>query len=87
MVVFWRPADLHGGHGNPKLAFTETVGIFAPPTIDLALAAALTKAFFAAGEDQGCSEAAEAAAIPLAVGSPWCWPMRRNQGVLDRILG
>ncbi len=52
--------------GNPKLAFTESVGVFASPKLEPALANRLTQAFMAAGSDmsvQGMAEAANSAQI------------------------
>ena len=37
--------------GNPKLAYTESIGVFASPKLDPALANRLTQAFMAAGSD------------------------------------
>jgi tripartite-type tricarboxylate transporter receptor subunit TctC len=71
-----RNAMLHGAPtfaevtGNPMLAFTESVGVLASPKLDPALAARLTKAFMAAGNDLDLQGMAEAANIPLAINGP-----------------
>jgi tripartite-type tricarboxylate transporter receptor subunit TctC len=73
---------------NPKLAFTESIGVFASPKLDPALANRLTKAFMAAGGDISVQGMAEAANIPLAVSGPEILTetMARNEGVLKRVL-
>ena len=75
--------------GNPKLAFTESIGAFASPKIDPALAGFLTKALVAAGEDEATVDQAEAADLPLAINGPdvLVGTLKRNEGVLQRILG
>jgi tripartite-type tricarboxylate transporter receptor subunit TctC len=74
--------------GNPKLAFTESIGVFGAPNLDPALADRLTKAFMAAGSDMSVQGMAEAANIPLAVSGPdtLTETMERNEGVLKRVL-
>ena len=75
--------------GNAKLAFTESIGAFASPKLDPALAARLTKAFTAAGNDMDVQGTAEAGNIPLAVNGPevLAETMKRNEEVLKRVLG
>jgi len=75
--------------GNPKLAYTESIGVFASPKLDPALANRLTKAFMAAGSDMSVQGMAEAANIPLAVSGPEILTetMARNEGVLKHVLG
>jgi tripartite-type tricarboxylate transporter receptor subunit TctC len=75
--------------GNPKLAFTESVGAFASPKIDPAVAALLTKAFLAVGENGDVIDRAEAEDLPLSIGGPEVLvdTMKRNESVLQRILG
>jgi len=75
--------------GNAKLAFTESIGVFASPKLDPALAARLTKAFMAAGNDMDVQGTAEAGNIPLAVNGPevLAETMKRNEEVLKRVLG
>ena len=75
--------------GNAKLAFTESIGVFASPKLDSALAARLTKAFTAAGNDMDVQGMAEAGDIPLAVNGPevLAETMKRNEEVLKRVLG
>jgi tripartite-type tricarboxylate transporter receptor subunit TctC len=75
--------------GNPKLAFTESIGAFASPKIDPAAAAFLMKALVAAGEDEATVDQAEAADLPLAINGPdvLVGTLKRNEGVLQRILG
>jgi len=73
---------------KPKLAFTESVGVFAPPR-ERTLAARLTAAFIAAGDDPDVLDRAEAANLPLAIRGPdiVVETMKRNRRVLQRILG
>jgi len=75
--------------GNPKLAFTESIGVFASPNLAPALAARLTKAFMSAGNDMTVGSMAEAANIPLAVDGPEILveTMKRNDRVLSELLG
>jgi len=75
--------------GNPKLAFTECLGVFAAPKIDAAVAAGLTKAFMVAGQEPDVLNGAEAAMLPLAISGPeiLAETMQRNEGVLSLILG
>ena len=75
--------------GNPKLAFTESVGVFASPKLAPAAAAELTNAFIAAGNDLDVADRVEAENIPLAVNGPEILieTMKRNERVLRRILG
>ena len=59
--------------GNAKLAFTESIGVFASPKLDPALAARLTKAFMAAGNDmdvQGIGGGGEHSARGQRAGGP-----------------
>jgi tripartite-type tricarboxylate transporter receptor subunit TctC len=74
--------------GKPKLAFAESVGVFAPPR-ERTLAARLTAAFIAAGDDPDVLDRAEAANLPLAIRGPdiVVETMKRNRRVLQRILG
>jgi tripartite-type tricarboxylate transporter receptor subunit TctC len=74
--------------GNPKLAFTESLGVFASPKLEAAQAARVTKAFIAAGDDTDVLDRAEAANLPLAINGPDVLidTMERNQRVLRRIL-
>jgi len=74
--------------GNRKLAFTESIGVLGAPKLDPALAARLTQAFIAAGQDPDVIDRAESAALPLAVGGPDVLgeTMKRNARVLERIL-
>ena len=75
--------------GNPKLAFTESIGVLASPKLAPDLAAGLTQAFLAVDQDADVQAQAEAANIPLAVNGPEVLveTMKRNDRVLDRILG
>ncbi|HEY8015260.1 MAG TPA: hypothetical protein VIE35_05490, partial [Dongiaceae bacterium] len=75
--------------GNPKLAFTESIGVFASPKLDPALATRLTKAFMVAGNDTDVLGMAEAGNIPLAVNGPevLAETMKRNEEVLAQVLG
>ncbi len=74
--------------GNPKLAFTESLGVFAPPR-ERGIAGRLTKAFVAAGDDPDVLDQAEAANLPLAIRGPdiLVETMRHNRRILQRILG
>ena len=73
---------------NPKLAFTESFGLFGPPKMDSAVAARLTKALVAAGQSQEVIDGAEAANIPLAVSGPevLAETLERSQRVLEEIM-
>jgi len=75
--------------GNAKLAFTESIGVFASPKLDPALATRLTKAFMVAGNDTDVLGMAEAGNIPLAVNGPevLAETMKRNEEVLANVLG
>ena len=75
--------------GNPKLAFTESIGVLASPKLAPDLAAGLTQAFLAVDQDADVQAQAEAANIPLAMNGPEVLveTMKRNDRVLDRILG
>ena len=75
--------------GNPKLAFTESIGVLGSPKLDPDLTARLTQAFLAVGQDPEVLGRAEAANIPLAMNGPefLTETMERNSRVLDRILG
>jgi tripartite-type tricarboxylate transporter receptor subunit TctC len=75
--------------GNPKLAFTESFGIFGPPKMEPGMAARLTKALVAAGQNRAVADGAEAANIPLAVSGPevLAETLERNQRVLEGLLG
>jgi len=75
--------------GDPKLAFTDSIGVFGPPQMDSGLAARLTNAFILAGGDQGVQDQAEAENIPLVLNRApvLLATMQRNQRVLQRILG
>lgn len=75
--------------GNPKLAFTESIGVLGSPKLDPDLAARLTKAFLAVEQDPDVLDQAEAANIPLSINGPEILTatMQRNSRVLDRILG
>jgi tripartite-type tricarboxylate transporter receptor subunit TctC len=74
--------------GNPKLAFTESVGIFASPKLAPAVAVDLTQAFISAGNDLDVADRAEAENIPLAINGPEILieTMKRNERVLRRNL-
>jgi tripartite-type tricarboxylate transporter receptor subunit TctC len=74
--------------GQPKMAFTESVGVFATPKLAPAIAADLTNAFIAAGNDLDVADRVEAANIPLAINGPdvLVETMKRNDRVLRRIL-
>ncbi len=56
--------------GNPKPAFTESVGVFASPKLDPAARRRLTNAFIAAGNDLDVVDRVEAENIPLAINRP-----------------
>ncbi len=75
--------------GNPKFAFTESVGVFAAPKLAPAIAADLTNAFIAAGNDLDVADRVEAENIPLAINGPdiLIETMKRNERLLRRILG
>jgi tripartite-type tricarboxylate transporter receptor subunit TctC len=75
--------------GNPKLAFTESVGVFGSPRLSPDLAARLANAFILAGDNPDVQDQAEADDVPLAVGRPdvLVGTMERNKRVLERILG
>ena len=75
--------------GNPKLAFTDSLGVYASPKIEPSVAALLTKAFITLGQDPDVIDEAEAANLPLAVNGPEVLveTMKRNERVLQRILG
>jgi tripartite-type tricarboxylate transporter receptor subunit TctC len=74
--------------GDSKLAYTESIGVFASPKLDPALADRLIKAFMVAGNDMSVQGMAEAAHLPLAVSGPEILTetMARNEGVLKRVL-
>ena len=75
--------------GNPKLAFTESFGLFGPPKMDPAVADRLAKALISAGQDRGVIDGAEAANVPLAITGPevLAETLERNARVLEEILG
>jgi len=75
--------------GDQKLAFTESIGIFASPKLDPSVAAVLSRAFLAAGQDRAVIDGAEAAELPLAIASPRILveTMKRNERVLEELLG
>ncbi|HSY86849.1 MAG TPA: tripartite tricarboxylate transporter substrate-binding protein [Verrucomicrobiae bacterium] len=75
--------------GDPKLAFTDSIGVFGSPQLDSGLAARLTNAFILAGGDQDVQDQAEAENIPLVLNRApvLVATMQRNQRVLQRILG
>jgi tripartite-type tricarboxylate transporter receptor subunit TctC len=75
--------------GDPKLAYTESIGVFASPKLAPDIAARLTQAFMAAGNDMDVQGMAEAGNIPLAVNGPEVLAdtMKRNEEVLARVLG
>jgi len=75
--------------GNPKLAFTESFGLFGPPKMDPAVADRLAKALISAGQDRGVIDGAEAANVPLAITGPevLAGTLERNARVLEEILG
>ncbi|MFO1058770.1 MAG: hypothetical protein U1E53_17605 [Dongiaceae bacterium] len=72
--------------GNPKLAFTESVGVLGAP--GLATAAALSSAFLQAANDPEVEEDAESQDFPLVVsgGDVLRQTMERNQRLLARLL-
>jgi tripartite-type tricarboxylate transporter receptor subunit TctC len=75
--------------GDPKLAFTESIGVFAAPKLDPSIAAVLSQASLSAGQDRDVIDGAEAAELPLAVASPEMLveTLKRNQRVLEGLLG
>jgi tripartite-type tricarboxylate transporter receptor subunit TctC len=75
--------------GNPKLAFTDSIGVFGSPQLDSGIAARLTNAFILAGGDQDVQDQAESMNIPLVLNRApiLTATMERNQRVLQRILG
>jgi tripartite-type tricarboxylate transporter receptor subunit TctC len=75
--------------GDPKLAFTDSIGVFGSPQLDSGLAARLSNAFILAGGDQDVQDQAEAENIPLVLNRApvLVATMERNQRVLQRILG
>jgi tripartite-type tricarboxylate transporter receptor subunit TctC len=75
--------------GDPKLAFTDSIGVFGSPQLDSCLAARLTNAFILAGGDQDVQDQAESENIPLVLNRApiLVATMQRNQRVLQRILG
>ena len=75
--------------GDPKLAFTDSIGVFGSPQLDSGLAARLTNAFILAGGDPDVQDQAEAENIPLVLNRApvLVATMQRNQRVLQRILG
>jgi tripartite-type tricarboxylate transporter receptor subunit TctC len=75
--------------GNPKLTFTESVGVFAAPKLAPGLATDLTNAFIAAGNDLDVADRVEAENIPLAINGPEVLTetMKYNERKLRRILG
>jgi tripartite-type tricarboxylate transporter receptor subunit TctC len=75
--------------GDPKLAFTDSIGVFGSPQLDSGLAARLTNAFILAGNDPDVQDQAEAENIPLVLNRApiLVATMQRNQRVLQRILG
>ncbi len=75
--------------GDPKLAFTDSIGVFGPPQLDSGIAARLTNAFILAGGDQDVQDQAESENIPLVLNRApiLTATMQRNQRVLQRILG
>ncbi|MFO1071070.1 MAG: hypothetical protein U1E14_21350 [Geminicoccaceae bacterium] len=74
--------------GNPKLAFTESIGAFAAPGADPALVARLAEAILAAGRDQDVIDRAEATELPIAINGADVLvdTIARNERVLKRIL-
>jgi tripartite-type tricarboxylate transporter receptor subunit TctC len=74
---------------NPKLSFTESIGVFGSPQLSPDLAARLTNAFILAGNNPDVQDQAEAADVPLALNRPnvLVATMERNKRVLERILG
>lgn len=74
--------------GNPKFAFTESIGVFGPPGLDSGLQGVLTKAFLDAGHSEALVAAAELSDFPVAVNdaSVMAETMARNQRVLRRLL-
>jgi tripartite-type tricarboxylate transporter receptor subunit TctC len=74
---------------DQKLAFTESIGVFASPKLDPAVAAALSRAFLSAGQSRDVVDGAEAEELPLAIASPEILveTMKRNERVLEELLG
>ncbi len=74
--------------GNPKLAFTESIGVFGPPGLDTGVQALLTKAFVDAGHSEELMAAAELSDFPVVVhdAAVMIETMERNERVLKRLL-
>ena len=74
--------------GDPKLAFTESVGAFGPAGLSKEARARLESAFLAAGQDEGVMSASEGTDFPVAVkdADTLVATMARNRRVLDTIL-
>lgn len=79
-------AEIMGDH---RLAFTESIGIFGAPKMDVALAARLTRAFMTAGQDPAIVARAKAARLPLMIHGPdvLIATLERNDLELKRLLG
>lgn len=74
--------------GNPKFAFTESIGVFGPPGLDAGSQALLSKAFVDAGHSEELMAAAELSDFPVVVhdAAVMVATMERNQRVLKRLL-
>jgi tripartite-type tricarboxylate transporter receptor subunit TctC len=74
--------------GNPKLAFTESVGVLAPAGTAPDVAAALSAAFLSAAGDPDVVDDVEARDFPVIVSGAEVLrqTMERNRHVLERIL-
>jgi tripartite-type tricarboxylate transporter receptor subunit TctC len=75
--------------GNPKLAFTESVAVFGPPTLRGGLQAELTKLFAEAGQSEEIIAASELSDYPVTVNGPdvVLATMERNRRLVARLLG
>ncbi|MFO1037460.1 MAG: hypothetical protein U1E45_11490 [Geminicoccaceae bacterium] len=74
--------------GNPKVAFTESIAVFAAPGLDPALAGRLTAAVLSAGKDDEAMDRVESWQLPIALNGPdvLTETIDRNTRVLKRIL-
>jgi tripartite-type tricarboxylate transporter receptor subunit TctC len=74
--------------GNPRLAFTISVGLFGPPGMDSATAAALARAVEAAGKDEAVRAEARKLSLPLAVNDSAVLmeTMKRTRRVIQELV-
>lgn len=74
--------------GNQRLAFTISVGLFGPPGMDSATAAALARAVAAAGKDEAVRAAARKLSLPLAVNDSAVLmeTMKRTRRVIQELV-